>query len=44
MIMRLLVNAVYIDVRIHKIEAIEPKPMFRLLFEEVCEGIKVKLL
>ena len=43
-ITRLLVNAVYIDVGIHKIEAIEPKPIFRLLFEEVCEGIKVKLL
>ena len=42
-ITRILVNAVHMDVGIHSIVAIKPKPVFRLLFEEICEGISVKL-
>ncbi|MFC1961103.1 recombinase family protein, partial [Chloroflexota bacterium] len=43
-ITRVLVNTVTIDVEIHKIISIEPKPIFKLLFAEVCEGLDIDVV
>jgi hypothetical protein len=43
-ITRILLKAMYVDVNEERIVAIEPLPVFRVLFAEFCEGIGVEIL
>lgn len=41
---RLLLKAMYVNVEESRVVAIEPLPVFRVLFTEFCEGIGVEIL